>query len=100
MYKAEMGEITGNIMHVYSMNDEDVWNNGIVMQDEKTGGYYFVPSYNPVNKCEGERVTVSQQKADGGRKKDKTIIEYAEKDKQKKESSQQDIDKSIFDMEM
>ena len=100
MYKPEMGEITGKILHVYSMNDEDVWNNGVVMQNEKDGSYFFVPSYNPVNKKEGDRVTVMQQKADSGRMKDKTIIEYADKEKQKNEYTQQDIDNAIFGMEM
>ena len=99
MYKAEMGSLTGKILHVYSMNDEDVWNNGVVMQDEKTGNYYFVPSYNPVNKNEGDRVTVSQLKTDSGRMKDKTVIEYADKEKQKNENTQQDIDNAIFGME-
>lgn len=100
MYKAEMGEITGKILHVYSMNDEDVWNNGVVMQNEKDGSYLFVPSYNPVNKTEGDRVTVMQQKSDSGRKKDKTVFEYADKEAHKKEYTQEDIDNAIFGMEM
>lgn len=100
MYKAEMGEITGKILHVYSMNDEDVWNNGVVMQNEKDGNYFFVPSYNPVNKKDGDRITVMQEKSDGGRKKDKTVFEYADKEAHKKEYTQEDIDNAIFGMEM
>lgn len=71
IYTEEMGEIKGTIKHVYSMNDEDVWNNGVVMENEKTGEFYFVPSFNPVNNRVGDSVKIStklKQKYDGVKK--------------------------------
>ncbi len=58
VYSSEMGEIKGTIRKVYNMNDEDVWNNGVVLENEETGKSYYVPSFDPVYKKIGQTVKV------------------------------------------
>lgn len=79
-YKPEMGEIHGTVRHVYTMNDEEVWTNGVVLEAEN-GKFYFVPSYNPIYDKEGSKVKISQKKPDGdSRRKEQTVIEKVQKE--------------------
>lgn len=48
LYTSDMGRIKGKVTHIYSMNDEDVWTNAIVLESENKA--YFIPLYNPVDK--------------------------------------------------
>lgn len=68
LYTKDMGEIKGTIRKVYSMNDEDIWNNGIVLEDEETGAAYYVPSFNPVNKKVGDKIKVVIKSSEGNRR--------------------------------
>ncbi len=67
LYTKEMGNIKGTIRKVYSMNDEDIWNNGIVLENEETGESYYVPSFNPVNKKVGQHIKIVTKKDEGGK---------------------------------
>lgn len=67
LYNKEMGEIKGKIKKVYTMNDEDVWTNACVIENEETGGCYFVPSFNPVGKKEGDNIKVVLSKSETGK---------------------------------
>lgn len=43
LYTSDTGLITGTIKHIYSMNDEDVWTNAVVIENEKTRRAFYVP---------------------------------------------------------
>lgn len=62
LYLSEMGEIKGTIRKVYSMNDEDIWNNAMVIENEKTGESFFVPSFNPITLKPGQNIKVVPKK--------------------------------------
>lgn len=81
IYKKEMGEIKGTIRHVYSMNDEDVWNNGVVLENENTGEFFFVPSFDPVRNKEGDNIKIVNrlESTDDGRRKEVTSFEKVQK---------------------
>ena len=44
LYTSEDGRlIKGKIKHIYSMNDEDVWTNAVVIENEKAKQAFYVP---------------------------------------------------------
>jgi len=43
LYTADDGVFTGKIKHIYSMNDEDVWTNAVVIENEKEKRAFYVP---------------------------------------------------------
>lgn len=43
LYTANDGVFTGKIKHIYSMNDEDVWTNAVVIENEKEKRAFYVP---------------------------------------------------------
>lgn len=43
LYTANDGIFTGKIKHIYSMNDEDVWTNAVVIENEKEKRAFYVP---------------------------------------------------------
>ena len=43
LYTSEDGLIKGKIKHIYSMNDEDVWTNAVVIENEKAKQAFYVP---------------------------------------------------------
>ena len=49
LYTPELGKITGKIVKLYSMNDEDVWNNACVILNEKNNIAYYVPTFKEQN---------------------------------------------------
>ena len=79
-YKAEMGEIQGTVRHVYSMNDEDVWSNGLVLEAED-GQFYYVSSFNPIKHKAGSKIKISQKKhSEGSKYKEQTVIQKIKDD--------------------
>lgn len=48
LYTSDLGKVQGKVKHIYSMNDEDVWTNAIVIESENKA--YFIPLYNPLDK--------------------------------------------------
>lgn len=60
IYKADE-KITGVIRKVYSMNDEDIWNNAVVIENRELEKAWYVPLFNPADKWEhhiGEEVNI------------------------------------------
>ena len=49
LYRSEAGSVQGKVKYIYSMNDEDVWSNAVVVEDEKNREAWFVPLFNPLN---------------------------------------------------
>jgi hypothetical protein len=47
LYTADAGKITGTVREVYRMNDEDVWNNAVVVENEQLHKAWYVPLFNP-----------------------------------------------------
>lgn len=45
LYNTEDGKISGRIVKIYTMNDEDVWNNACVIENEVTGKAWYVPLF-------------------------------------------------------
>ena len=43
VYTSDDGLFTGTIRHIYSMNDEDVWTNAVVVENEKQRKAFYVP---------------------------------------------------------
>lgn len=44
LYSGETGEIEGVVSEVYNMNDEDVWNNAVVIENRKLNKAWYVPT--------------------------------------------------------
>lgn len=44
LYSGETGEIEGIISKVYNMNDEDIWNNAVVIENKKLNKAWYVPT--------------------------------------------------------
>lgn len=49
LYREESGPVSGKVKYIYSMNDEDVWNNAIVVENEASKKAWYVPLFNPAN---------------------------------------------------
>lgn len=43
LYTSDDGLFTGKIKHIYSMNDEDVWTNAVVIENKKERKAFYVP---------------------------------------------------------
>lgn len=43
LYTSDVGLITGKIKHIYRMNDEDIWTNAVVIENEKEKRAFYVP---------------------------------------------------------
>ena len=39
-----MGEIDGVVTNIYNMNDEDVWNNAVVIENRKVNKAWYIPT--------------------------------------------------------
>lgn len=44
LYTGEMGEINGVVTNIYNMNDEDVWNNAVVIENRKVNKAWYIPT--------------------------------------------------------
>lgn len=44
LYSGEMGEISGIVTNIYNMNDEDVWNNAVVIENRKENKAWYIPT--------------------------------------------------------
>lgn len=44
LYTSEMGEINGVVTNIYNMNDEDVWNNAVVIENRKVNKAWYIPT--------------------------------------------------------
>lgn len=67
-YTPMVGKVQGFVSKIYSMNDEDIWTNAIVIENAKTNKAYYIPLKNPVSesimhKC----VTVECKKNQSGK---------------------------------
>ena len=68
-------ELTGIIKKVYTMNDEDTWNNGFVLETEK--GIYYVPTlHNIAERFIGKTVKYRGGNIHGGGKQRGKITLY------------------------
>ena len=44
LYSGETGEINGVVTKIYNMNDEDVWNNAVVIENRKENKAWYIPT--------------------------------------------------------
>jgi hypothetical protein len=59
LWRPADGKITGSVKYVYRMNDEDVWNNAVVIANKQTGGNWYVPLFNPAgSNLVGKEITL------------------------------------------
>ena len=66
LYTSETGRVDGQIRKVYSMNDEDIWNNAVVVENPATKKAYYVPVFKPVKKIlEGKNVSIHAKNGKG-----------------------------------
>ena len=66
LYTSETGRVDGQIRKVYSMNDEDIWNNAVVVENPATKKAYYVPVFKPVKKTlEGKNVSIRAKNGKG-----------------------------------
>lgn len=67
LYNGSMGKIEGVVSHVYNMDDENIWNNAIVIENKKLGKAWYVPTR---IKCReediGKVITVQAEKTQKG----------------------------------
>lgn len=67
LYNGSMGKIEGVVSHVYNMDDENVWNNAIVIENKKLNKAWYVPTR---IKCKeddvGKVITVQAEKNQKG----------------------------------
>lgn len=45
LYTKDTGEVSGKIMKLYKMNDEDSWNNGILVENSSVNKAWYIPLY-------------------------------------------------------
>ena len=60
LYTDTTGPVSGEVRKIYTMNDEDVWNNALVIENRQLHRAWYVPLYNPeYRKLEGTEISVS-----------------------------------------
>lgn len=68
LYSGEMGEISGIITNVYNMNDEDVWNNAVVIENRKENKAWYIPTRIKLkNEDIGKFISVKAEKNQKGK---------------------------------
>ena len=64
----DAGTISGTVRHVYRMDDEEVWNNAVVIEDVRHHRAWYVPLLRPVSsRLEGQDISVTLTKDGKGR---------------------------------
>jgi hypothetical protein len=67
-FNASSGRITGKVVNIISMNDEDVWNNAVVVRNGALGKTWYVPLYNPADeKLLGKDAGIAVRQGKNGR---------------------------------
>jgi hypothetical protein len=67
LYTDITGSITGTIKKVITMNDEEVWNNAVIVENESLKKAWYVPLYYPFpQKHEGKEINCSMEKSQKG----------------------------------
>lgn len=66
LYTDDVGKIKGNVSRYYNMNDEDIWNNAIVVDDVDGKTSWYVPLYKEHDKLFGKDIELSMSKNQKG----------------------------------
>lgn len=68
LYTPDMGEVSGFVSQVYNMDDEQVWNNAVVIENKKLNKAWYIPtSIKLSNKELGKIITVKAEKNQHGK---------------------------------
>lgn len=68
LYSGEMGEISGIVTNVYNMNDEDVWNNAVVIENKKENKAWYIPTRIKLNEEDvGKFISVKAERNQKGK---------------------------------
>lgn len=68
LYSGETGEIEGIISKVYNMNDEDIWNNAVVIENKNLNKAWYVPTRIKVKQEDvGKFISVRAEKNQRGK---------------------------------
>ena len=63
-----MGEISGIVTNVYNMNDEDVWNNAVVIENKKENKAWYIPTRIKLNEEDvGKFISVKAERNQKGK---------------------------------
>jgi hypothetical protein len=66
-YDKDSGPVEGIVTKIYKMNDEDRWNNAIVIEDGKTGRAWYAPLYyEPRDELLGKTIRCQTRKNERG----------------------------------
>lgn len=74
MYSAEIGKIKGKVSRYYNMNDEDIWNNAIVVDDINGKTSWYVPLYKEEDSLLNKEIELSLSKNQKGYFEPKIIV--------------------------
>jgi hypothetical protein len=66
LYTDDVGKIKGNVSRYYNMNDEDIWNNAIVVDDVDGKTSWYVPLYKEHDQLFEKDIELSMSKNQKG----------------------------------
>lgn len=76
LYTSSTGVITGKVEKVISMNDEDIWNNAIVVENKDLKKAWYIPLFNPAKEnLKGKNITARMHKNSKGLLVPEIIVE-------------------------
>lgn len=74
-YTPEAGTVEGVVTHTFVTNDDDVWTNGIVIENKASGKSFFLPLYKrPMEGIKGKMVRITSAKNQKGLLSPKIIL--------------------------
>ena len=74
-YTPEAGTVEGVVTHTFVTNDDDVWTNGIVIENKASGNSFFLPLYKrPMEGIKGKMVRITSAKNQKGLLSPKIIL--------------------------
>ena len=67
LYTDQTGTVSGTVRKLICMNDEDIWNNALVIENKEQHKAWYIPMFNPPSKkFEGKNITVSMHRNSKG----------------------------------
>lgn len=92
LYKDDIGLISGKVTRYYNMNDEDIWNNAIIVDDKNEKISWYVPLYNEGDKYLNSNIELNISINQKGLLVPKIkVVKKAEETGRKIETSRNDI---------
>ena len=93
LYNSDMGKIQGKVRYAYMMNDEDVWNNAYIIEDENSGKAWYVPLFkDTTHKLVGSTVSIEPKPNQKGKLTPTiTVLEWGDNAKKDDASEKRNV---------